>query len=330
MSKESREVRPYKGVSSFQGALEAVRVTAGADRLEPGGRATLSGKDFQAVPVRIEFGEDEAQAAELISSLGKACAEADLTAHQVDLVVLAATRRLKRREIMFQRTLSELEPAEFAVMLASQSDRPIALQAPVGGCQVHVFLVLNQPLPRKPLRPSRKGTWLARCDFVLATDRTEVGFVPSELTDEVRRVYGLGADATRLVLCESPLDPASGLEDLAVYVDTQVLAELAANPRSAPSRLYQIELFLHAMHVVLMQAASELSDGLTRSLEDIDGSIVHKVIERACRDSAAPEAEMQTMFRYVSTKPSMAIAKLEESVGDLRKAALDSLKAGQK
>ena len=330
MSKESRDVRPYSGVGQFQRVLDAARLEAAGHRLEGGGRVTLSTRDFLSVPVRIEFGASEQEMTTLLDDLHGACAEADLMPEQVDFTVIAATRRLKRREIVFQRSIAALDPLDLPVTVASQRNRPVALQAPVGGCQIHTFLLLNQDLPRKPLRPARKGTWLAFCEFVIATSLAEVGFVPSELTDEVRREFGLSPQATRLVLCENPLDPASGMEDLAVYVDGELLRELATNPRTAASRRYQTELFLHAMQVVLMQAAVELQESSVRSFEDIDGSIVHQVIVQACRSGDDPGSHEQAMFRALKTRPSLAVAMLESAVKDVRQSTLEALKAGIK
>ena len=326
MSKESRDVRPYTGVGQFQRLLDAARLEAGGHRLEGGGRLTLSTRDFLSVPVRIEFGVNEQETRTLLDELHGACTAADLMPEQVDFLVIAATRRLKRREIVFQRSIAALDPLDLPAVVASQRKRPVALQAPVGGCQIHTFLLLNQDLARKPLRPARKGTWLASCDFVIATNLAEVGFVPSEVTDEVRREFGVSPQATRLVLCENPLDPASGMEDLAVY-DGELLQELAANPRTAASRRYQTELFLHAMQVVLMQAAVELQESTVRSLEDIDGSIVHQVIVQACRSSEDPASQEQAMFRALKTRPPLAVAMLESAVKDVRHSTR-KLKAG--
>ena len=330
VSKESRDIRPYTGVLQFQRALDAVCLVAGGHRLEGGGRVTLSSRDFLAVPVRVEFGTSEQETKSLLDNLHAACVEADLAPDQVDFVVVAATRRLKRREIVFQQSIAALDSQELHVAVASQRTRPVALQAPVGGCQIHVFLLLNQNLPRKPLRPTRKGTWLARCDFVVATDLAEVGFVPSELTEEVRKEYGLSAEATRFVICENPLDPATGMEDLAVYIDAEVLGELAASPRTAASRLYQTELFLYAMQVVLMQAAFELQERAVRSIEDIDGSIVQQVIAQACWNSDDPDSDEQAMFRALKARPSLAVAMLENTVKDVRKSTLEALKVAAK
>ena len=82
------------------------------------------------------------------------------------------------------------------------------------------------------------------------------------------------------------------------------------------------------LQVVLMQAAVELQESTVRSLEDIDGSIVHQVIVQACRSSEDPASQEQAMFRALKTRPPLAVAMLESAVKDVRHSTLEALKAG--
>jgi len=333
VSKERRIVRPYRGVDAIQPAISRIGLEIGQRRIESGGLTTLTTQDYLTLPVSLILAKDGDGRDALASSLEAALHDGDLPADRVELIVTLHTPRLKQTDIAWRCKVADLSEATPRITLAAGENRPRALRAPTGGCNARLHLVLNGSLERQALRPWRKGTWLARAQYKIRTNLNEIGFTPLPLTDAVREQYGLPAETLRFASIDEPLSPAGGPESIVLYIDEDVLAELANNPRSGAAKALQIELFLTAMSAALTRSSLQLnSDQSHLTFDDIEGSVLGQVIDLLVGGAKGSQRSdlQQHFFRRTKRDPALLLAHLEARIPDFRSTTVKSLRAETK
>ncbi len=250
MSSEQRDIRPFGSAATFDHALSQLRVQMNGSIMEPRGRLSMPAISFLTEPMTLRLGLDQPSANETVVALTMATAETHLEQSDLEMLVVASTKRLKAAEIVRRIALDELTAAP--IEIARGSDRPVALQAPFGGCQLDIYIALREQLEPAPLRPWRRGTWLARTSFTVVTDFGDIGFTPYPLDDEERARLRLPAGTVRYADLDNPLDPEAGQESLRLYVDTDLLASLTNAPFSSSAKLIQRQLFIDVIAAVVM------------------------------------------------------------------------------
>jgi hypothetical protein len=325
MSSEHRVVRPYLGVEEVQSVLEQVRLEFGERCLEPGQRITASTLQYLTDPLTLVFAPSEDLFDEFLFELTQPITEMGLATDQVELVVVLASPRLKIAHVAWRATLKELKAGGSRVHLASAADRSPALRSPFGGCQASLFAVLTENLEAEPLRPTRRGTWLARCTFKVATDLGEIGFTPLELTDDVRKEHGLGPQTVRFVDVDDPLLPGGADDALSMYVDSDILARLAANTYTAGSRYFQRQLFLDAMTAAIHRSSQALQQEDMTYAEGEDSLLGRLVRQMSRQGEQVDEESAQEFWRMARDQAVQLIAILESWLPDFKSSLLDAL-----
>ena len=331
MSRESRIIRPYRGVDRFQGILDDLYVEFGDRQIFAGGLATTSSVDFVSQPVRLVLAEDETKRDQVATAINAACQEADLASQNLDLLVVMRTSRLKFSEIVWRVSLDEISNCSLRIDL-SAGDRPRSLQTPMGGCVIHTYIALRDAQQRAALSPWRKGTWIARAEHKIKTNVNEVGFTPLELTEKVRADEHLPPGTLRFAIVEEPLAEFSGPESIRLYVDEEVLSELAANPKTDAARAFQRELFMTAMSAAVTESSLQLSASQHMTVDEIEGSVAHRLIELVTGDAPPKQRNdlHQHFFKMLQKDPARFVAHIEDRVPEYRKQMVAALRRSTK
>ncbi len=331
MTSEQRVVRPYAGLESVQRRLTRLRLEFAGQSLSASGRLSVAVTVFLAERITIVTGSDEQQRRTNVAELLEAVEQAGFAAHQVDLALVLGAPRLRVQQVAWRTPIDELDRHGQRIDVGGAGARPVALAAPFGGCDATLAVVLADDLDPRPLRPFRRGTWLARTHHRIATDLGQIGFTPIPLTEEVRAEHELPARTLRLITAERVTDPEMDPDaSLTVYVDQEVLAQLAAEPRSRGSRSLQMQLFLDAMTAVVHAgsreiAAGEGSDTFLDAQESLLGSLVRQM---AAREDEVDMELAQHYWTTVKNQPERAVALIEGWLPDFKNALVNSISEG--
>jgi len=331
MSRARRVVRPYQGVTGFQAVLDSFCLEVG-DRLLPGGGlVTTSAADFITQPVRLRLAENEADHRRMLDALSAACSRSGLQPTELELLVVIRTPRLKLSEIVFRAGLDELAHQNRRIDLTGR-DRPRPLRTPTGGCTVHTYVSLRETRERVALSPWRKGTWIARQEHKIKTNLDAIGFTPLELTDEIREQEGLPPGTLRFAIVEDPLADGSGPESILLYIEPEILHELAANPKTEAAKGLQRELFMTAVSAAVAESSRRLTAGPQRTVDDIENSVAMRLIQLVTGDASMNDRHNlhQHFFRMLRDQPAKFIAHAENRVPDYRVSILSALRGGMK
>jgi hypothetical protein len=331
MSRERRIVRPYQGVDGFQMFLDDVRVEFGDRQIYASGLATASASDFMTQHVALLLADDELGRDRFAQGLMSVCDDAALKANDLEIVVVLRTPRLKLATLAWRCRLDELSTVEPRVDLSGDT-RPAPLRAPIGGCTISVYIALHSEIPPEPLKPWRRGTWLARTHHKIRTNINEIGFTPLELTDEERQQHQLPPATLRFAVVEDPLNPDNGPESIRLYIDSDILSMLATNPRSGAAKALQTELYLSAMSAAVTESSRCLSADTSIHFDDIDGSIAARLIDIAVGDAPPKERgdHEQRFLGLLRNYPATFLAHIEARIPDFRKSTVSNLQGSTK
>lgn len=331
MSREERDIRPYRGLEAFETALDGLCVEFGDRQIFAGGLATTTSADFVRQPVTLVLGEDEAERDQVAAALQAACAQAELDTEALELLVVMRTTRLKISEIVWRASLDKLGTCPPRVAL-TRDKRPRPLETPIGGCSILTYIALREERNRVALAPWRKGTWVAKAEYKIKTNINEIGFTLLELTDEIRNKQDLPDGTLRFAIVETPLDESTGPESIQLYLDAEVLSELAANPKTAAAEAFSRELFLTATAAAVMESSRQLLTGNFTTVDDIEGSLAHRLIQLVVGD--APPRQLsdlhQRFFQMLRNDPARFAAHIENRVGNYRKDTIANLRGSGK
>jgi len=257
----------------------------------------------------LEWAPDDFTFQQFRDRMRQKLATAGIDPSVVDLIIVAKSSYLKLANIVFSLRVSELESLP-RKMEVSPGKRAEALSAPFTGFDLEVALVLARGLPKAPLKPFRKGTWLSRIRFGIDTKLSHVIFSPIPLTSEIRKTLQLRPKAMRFVdfdgydFVESPGDQ----EVPKFYVDADLLAQLNARRSSAIGRAIQVQLAVDFVTAVI-QRASELEDKRL-NYEDVRSSILGSVV-RMLANASAGVSELNGALAMILDSPARAIADID-------------------
>lgn len=312
MSSERRTVRPYVGLGRFQHLLDGFVLRLGAETVSPNQSALVRASDLVAIPLVVS---SNTGCGEVMGQARAAAQDLNLEPSDIDFLITMSTPYLRLLDLAHRATLDEADAICDDMSFMSAQAR--ALATPTGGCDVDLYFVLNAHRPSEPLRPSRKGTWLARTRFHLRTELGELGFIPQPLTDEIRAEKGLAKDTIRYVEIEPELLLDEDLPaSVTLFLDEHLLAILNGTPNTSAARSLQRQLFLDVIGAVLRDAPGK--DGL--ELADLDGSVLGRIIDAAAgagtrgEDGDAGTARREAALADFKTRPSRFMARMEAKV----------------
>jgi hypothetical protein len=221
--------------------------------------------------------------------------------------------------LRFTEELGRWSPGEFAVGLADPfvladgaRDRTRVLATPHHGSTLDLVLMLVSDLPRRPMIPHRRGTWLARARFAIGNTTEGLGFRPRHLTPELRAEFGLGDEVTQFAR-RNPfngqlLESESFDDFLEFYVDSDLLKALSAAPRQSHSVFLQTEIFLSAVQYVVLEA-SRGPDLDGKLLGDFGETLITRLIRAISEES---HDQMERWLTVLQTNPLAFTAKWQE------------------
>lgn len=322
MSFESRIVRPFHR-SSLDEALTSTTFHFGDQLCEANaGIAVTNPETFARSSGRIvwapkgEFDDFKSALVEGALNLG-----VDLSA--LGLLAVASTSYIKRSQVVHRRPLSDLDGLD-RVTIITLGERPVALRTGFHGATVEVYLLVLRELEKRPLRPWRKGTWISRAKFRIDVEKGAVLFRPIPLDDKERDRLGLPTGTVRFVDLDDHdiLEPFGESEPPRFYIDADFLRRLGARQTSPIALALQAQLVQDFVAAVVHRAAGE-TDVETRSWEDIEDSLLGRVLRFAAGAGASPD-DRQLLLKQVSENPERMLARAEHAI-DIRRQLIDSL-----
>jgi hypothetical protein len=328
MSTANRTIRPFVGLAGVGSTLDTAVMHFGPSVCPANQRVhvDLHVHEFMVRPVAIEWAPDDDSFGRFRGAVNEGLHAARIAPSDVELVAIAKSPYLKFADIVFRWRVSEMDRLPRRVDLTN-GKRARAFSTPFTGFDLEVFLLVAQQLEPEPLKPSRKGTWLARVRCGVDTELSHVVFPPIPLTSEIRKSLGLSAKAMRYVDFEGHdvVLPVGEQEAPKFYVDAEFLAQLNARRGSPVSRALQIQLALDFVAGVV-RAASIRADLASMSYDMVRSSLVGSIV-RMVSSSAATDAQRDAIVNRIASRPDAVVADLEH-VFDAAKLFTDALKEG--
>ena len=322
MATETRILRPFRTPQLADDVLQRSVIHVSDSVVTSDGRATLSYDEYLHSPVRLQLGGPDGISSDEISSI---CDEVEELGASPDGTLLAInlySSFLKISEYPVVQPLSELNELPGVIDLAVPGNRPRAMRTPFSGCRIELSLVLGEELPAMAGRPWRKGTWLTRHRYFLSCELEYAGFTPMPMNKEKKLELGVSASATRYVtlpLGFNPMTDAASPDVLELWVDEELLAEIASQPKSPISSALQRQLFVDAFSAVTVAVKSDPDfDHLQWSdtADTLLGSMIRGLVGRGTHLSATDQTQKcQEMLRMIRDDHSRFVALVEHHAG---------------
>lgn len=315
MSSETRFLRPFQGTDRMQALLSGARLRVGDRYIEGDGRVALTLDEYLNFPIAVELAPDQAQFEDLRRQFDAAAADMGIPLADLELVVITQAPKLKMVDRVCVQPLPDVGSLGREIRVDRSSSR--ALRAPLGGCDLRVFVCLARERPPQALRAWRRGTWLARQDFHLRSDAGGFGFRPVRLTDELRSELGLAPSTLRYAQVSpdvSVFDSEVPADAVLVYVDEIVLDRMSNEAASAVGKHLQRQLFMDAAGAIAVRAAIEVASPTASPPVDIDdhrGSLVHAVVGIVAGADGVDGAGRHEVFRRMLEDPVRFVSNLE-------------------
>lgn len=317
MATETRLVRPYQDVSRAQDVLDRWIYRLGDDEFPADSSISISRFNYLSLQLAVAFDGSDEEFALARDDVGTALSELGISGDEVEFLIGTVTPRLKLHDVIHSQVLGADMELPREVIVGRSSSR--ALRTPYGGCTVEVALCLARDIdadPDFPLRPRRKGTWLARSTLQLRTTSERAGFPVYPLTPEDRTRLNLSDETIRYVVLESPLQPSDPTE-LRVYLDADLYSRVNAQPNSPGSRALQRELWVSTMSTIVLESvrSPDLTD---TTLDDLDETWLGRLIEWV----AGPRRDDQRAWlETIKEHPSAFVSQIDvlaQSAADWR------------
>lgn len=313
MSRETRIVRPFILGSRLDRCLDGVRVQFGARLCEPGGHILVDDPDeyLRSVP-KLSWGEDEARFDAFKEELAGRLANYHIEPEAATLVVTAYTSYLKITDILVNHPVSRIDALDRESVF-HHSNRPKAMQASTHGATVTAYLVLSRNIKRAPLRPWRKGTWLARTAFRIRTDTAHQLFRPIPMDADTRQEFGLPKDCVQYVDMgdHEPLRPYGDSTAPDFYVDADLLARLDRAAGGAVGGALQVQLARDFVAGVIMDVAAADNDGAAGlSWDELEGSLFGRIVDMAAGRGASVRVR-EEVIQLLRNDPGSLLARVD-------------------
>lgn len=315
MSKETRTIRPFLGVDELATVLDETLLYFGQEPClaNQGITSDLSPHEFLLRPVSIAWAADDQGFESFETSIRRGAQAADIPLTHLALVVVASTPFLKVSEIVLEQSAADLSDAS-RIEVLTDGRRPASLSAPFSGFTVDAYLVLDDGLPSRPLRPHVKGTWLSWAQYRVGTSLGPALLPPTPLTDEIRDREDLPKKSVRYLYFgdHELLQPYADQEQPVFYVDEKLLAQMNARRRSSASRALQLQL-AHDFTSAVVRKASGDPDVQNVSYDDLRSSLLGSVLRIAGGPGATP-ADLDRLLNHVREDPEYVIARTEHFI----------------
>ena len=317
MSREVRTVRPFKISRSFDQLFSKAKLHFGDRTCEPDARITVDKPELHTYKKAELHWTSEDSFESFKNALANGVAEQDIDRSVLALLVTVTTPYLKITNAIRQVSLSDLDAVDRVVVL-TEPDPPLALRTPYHGATVDGCLLLTRTIARRPLSPWRRGTWLARVQFTIATEQAQRLFHPKPLDEQKRKELGLSSKTMRYVRMgdHDPLGSYDDSEPPELYVDRELLDELSTGGRSSWSEAMQLQIAHDFMTAVVVTAAQRQDELRDKTLRDLSDSLLGRVLDIAAKSDASREK----LLRDVCAEPARVIADIDAALNMLEPA----------
>jgi len=325
VSTEHREMRPFESVSLLDGFVESTRLLIGDSVIEPGSTRAVDADVYLHAGVALKLADSIDDVTDFISQLDtdETMRELDLSVDELELVIIATSSFLKIMDIVARYPLRELSKRSLMVDVGGDPRRD-SLLSPNAGCEIDTMVCLSRQKSKVALRPWRKGTWISRATFALTTEQALTGFTPRPMDAEKKTSLGIPVSTARYItLSTSPLELDTSEDDVEMWVDADLLAQMSAMPKSKGSLALQRQLFIDAVSAIVVAAMRSEGDEDVPTLRtctwpDIEKSLLGRVIGAMAppsRDEAERVANRSRYLEILRSDPARFLAYAEERAG---------------
>jgi len=321
MASEHRSSRPYSHLRQCQQEFSQTVLHVGDEQVAHHGSRQVTEREFLNEKFEISFGEDKESLDNLVSELKKAVDAHGISHDEIEVMVVAYSTYWKISEKLFSMSLDEFAALDDPkVTLAGRHDRPHSFAFPSRKLRIEACCSLAKTIEKQPLRPFRKGTWLAQTVHQVGTGQDFDGFEPKPLDAAARSALGIEKyqKTQRFMdVTPDPTDPATTEHDFGLYVDEETLRLLEDNSRTFGSSLLQ-RILAMSMASAFIYRASEAINLESKSMGDIQNSVFDSVLDAFCRDDkgAVSEEAKEKLFANVKAAPEIFVALVEDKLGD--------------
>ena len=312
-SSERRALRPYEHLEDVQEAFDRITLSIGNEEpYEEGSSVRLGGNSFADEHIYVNLAADSNAFGQLAKVLLETAQKLGIPAEQLELLAVTSGPFTRLSDVIWAFPLSEIkENDRLQRIVAPAHPRWPSTLNPGKGFFVDIYCVLRQDIERRPLRPSRKGTWLAHAGFKISTDQDTSSFETLALTDAVRKQHDLvGKNIVKYSHIDAnPIEPGSQESDIVLYVDQEILNKLVAHENTVGASIWQKQLFLDIVGALVARSSVELNKH-TRTLAEIENSILYRIITGLTDE----EEGQQTYLQMVTDEPSKFVAHVEDTL----------------
>lgn len=315
---EHRRIRPYRGLRNCQKAFDQIGLHVGTQVIKTS-QKSLEPSEFLEDKIKIEFAASPSEFREFLEILDATADDLEIRRADLGIAVIGVAAGRREAEVLLACGLdSAYDSLTHLHLLAEKGDRPDVMSDPRSELRLEIYFILKKEIDRRPLVPSRKGTWLAARVFILHTKlATEGLFRPIPLTDELRGSLELEPGVIRYADFQNPTDPTVSDDDMRFYLDEALYRQLQESEGTPGSRLIQQELFLNVVSAIIYRSAIELAGikGIPQ-LADIDGSILNRILDRVAtgEDGDVEDGRKALYFNMVREDPAKFVTLFESSL----------------
>lgn len=322
MATETRILRPFRTPQIAEEVLQRSVVHVSDSVIPSDGRATLNYDEYLHAPVRLQLGGPDGISSNEISSICDEVRELGASPEGTLLAINLYSSFLKISEYVVVQPLSKFEELPGIIDLAVPGNRPRAMRTPFSGCRIELSLLLGEELPPAAGRPWRKGTWLTRNRYNVSCELEFAGFTPMPMNKDKKHELGLLPNATRYVVLPLGINPMTDIaspEVLELWVDEELLAAIAAQPKSTISSALQRQLFVDAFSAVSVAVKSEPEFNDLQWSDTADtllGSMIRGLVGRGTNSSTAEQTQKcQELLRMIRDDHPRFMALVEHHAG---------------
>lgn len=285
---ETKTVRPFSGLARAVELLDGVKLTANEWQCTPAPDAqAMSTADLNSARLAIHFDFD-------LDALREAADHARVPYVDTSIVVIARATTLRLSRVIFQHLLSRDDlPKTYEI---DRSSDPLIF-GDRNGFDIRVALVITGAnLQPELLKPSLRGTWLAKQDFWLRSEQIYSSFSLTPLHPEDRATLGLPAGCLSYIdVDDDSLLSADSIADCVVhYVDHEVLGFIQINESDPWSIQLQAQYAVDLISAICAAAHRALAgeSGYTISESSLDAAPgLGRFIRSVARDAGIPANE---------------------------------------
>jgi hypothetical protein len=298
MSTEQRDVRAIGVVHALQDLLSSAVLLVGEQRYATDERVVLDEVAYLHAQIGVALGGPHVVASAIDAAIGE-LPDLDLDLDSLEFAVILSSGYLRILEFRHRMPLSELSSVPSPLVLTS-GQRPDALRAWRSGCTIELSVHLSTERPKRPLKPWRLGSWVARTEWSVATESSFTGFTPKPLTAEMKHELMLSSKAMRYVRVGSPpLEQDVTEESVELWLDADLLSKISANPRTKVAIALQRQLFVDAVWAVV--TAARLAEGFDLlTWSDAEKSLIGRVVSLVVPNRSGAAARQKAGNEYLA------------------------------